>query len=278
MSVLALGYALASSLSWGAGDFVSGVKSRALGVFAVLFPSQVAGLVLAGTVVGARGDGWPGTATLWAIPAAFAGTLGLVAFFRGMATGAISVVAPIAGVSAVVPVAFGLAAGDSLGALTGAGVAAALVGVGLAARERDAGGAGFAAGAGWALVAAVGFGFYYPPLHAAGEVDPFWAVFVFRCTSVPLTAAALLLSRSRLPPRSELPVLALAGALDLGGNLLYALAASERGLVSVVSVLSSLYPIVTVALASFFLRERPAPLQWGGVALVFAGVGLIAAG
>jgi drug/metabolite transporter (DMT)-like permease len=277
VSVLALGYALASSLSWGAGDFVSGVKSRTLGVFAVLLPAQLAGLAIAGAIVAARGEPWPGAQTLWAVPAALAGTLGLVAFFRGMIAGAISVVAPIAGVSAVIPVAFGLAAGDSLGAFTAAGIGAALLGVGLASRERG-GGAAFAAGAGWALLAAVGFGFYYPPLHAAGEVDPFWAVFVFRCTSVPLTATALLLARARLPPRGELPVLALAGALDLGGNLLYALAAAEHGLVSVVSVLSSLYPIVTVALASLLLRERPAPLQWAGVGLTFAGIGLIAAG
>jgi drug/metabolite transporter (DMT)-like permease len=277
LSVLALGYALASSLSWGAGDFLYGVKSRALGVLTVLVPSQLAGLAIAGVLVGARGEPWPGAQTLWAIPAALAGTLGLVAFFRAMATGAISVVAPIAGVSAVIPVGFGLAAGDSLGAATGVGIAAALVGVGLASREGGAGG-GVAAGAGWALLAAVGFGFYYPPLHAAGEVDPFWAVFLFRCTSVPLTAGALLAVRGRLPPRRELPVLALAGARDLGGNQLYARAATQHGLVSVVSVLSSLYPIVTVALAAFFLRERPARVQWAGVALTFAGIGLIAAG
>jgi drug/metabolite transporter (DMT)-like permease len=278
LSFRALGYALASSLSWGVGDFLYGVKTRTLGVLGVLLPSQLAGLAIAAVLVGARGEPWPGAQTLWAVPAALAGTLGLVAFFRGMAAGAMSVVAPIAGVSAVVPVAFGLAAGDSLGPATAGGIAAALVGVGLASRERGAGGAGLAAGAGWALLAAVGFGFYYPPLHAAGEIDPFWAVLVFRCTSVPLVAAALVAVRAKLPPRSELPVLALAGALDLGGNLLYALAASRHGLISVVSVLSSPYPIVTVALASLLLRERPARAQWAGVALTFAGIGLIAAG
>jgi drug/metabolite transporter (DMT)-like permease len=80
-----------------------------------------------------------------------------------------------------------------------------------------------------------------------------------------------------MPARAQLPVVALAGVLDVGGNLLYALAAAAHGLVSVVSVLSSLYPIVTVALATLVLRERPSRTQWLGVALTFAGIGLISA-
>jgi len=85
------------------------------------------------------------------------------------------------------------------------------------------------------------------------------------------------LLRARLPGRSQWPIVALAGLLDVGGNLLYALAAAEEGLVSVISVLASLYPIVTVALATVLLRERPSPWQWVGVALTFAGIGLISA-
>jgi drug/metabolite transporter (DMT)-like permease len=276
LSSLALAYALAASLSWGAGDFISGVKARTLGVLGVLLPAQIAGLALVAVLVLGRGNAWPGAGTLWAVPAAFAGTLGLGAFLRGMAAGAISIVAPIAALSAVVPVAFGVAAGDELGGLRTAGIATALAGVGLASRERG-GGSSLAAGAGFGLLAAVGFGFYYPPLHEASQADPFWAVLVFRMTSVALCAGALLVLRSRLPPRAELPIVALAGLLDVGGNLLYALASAAHGLVSVVSVLSSLYPIVTVVLATLLLRERPSPWQWVGVALTFAGVGLISA-
>jgi drug/metabolite transporter (DMT)-like permease len=274
---LALVYALASSLSWGAGDFISGVKSRTLGVLGVLVPAQIAGLVLAAVLVAGRFEPWPGPTVLLAIPAAFAGTLGLAALFRGMAIGAISVVAPIAGLSAVIPVVFGIAAGDDLGPARAAGIAAALAGVALASRERGGGSASVAAGAGFGLLAAVGFGFYYPPLHAAGEVDPYWAVLVFRCTSVLLATGALLLVGARLPGRDQWPIVAVAGLLDVGGNLLYALAAAEEGLVSVISVLASLYPIVTVALATILLRERPSPWQWVGVALTFAGIGLISA-
>jgi drug/metabolite transporter (DMT)-like permease len=277
LSPLVLAYALAASLSWGAGDFISGVKTRTLGVLGVLLPEQAAGLALVGVLVLARGGGWPGAQVLWAVPAALAGTLGLVAFLRGMAAGAISIVAPIAALSAVVPVGFGLAAGDELGLLSAAGIATALAGVALTSYEHGAGG-NLAAGTGFGLLAAVGFGFYYPPLHAASQADPFWAVLVFRIMSVTLCVGAVVALRSRLPPRGEVPIVALAGLLDVGGNLLYALASAAHGLVSVVSVLSSLYPIVTVALATLLLRERPSPWQWLGVAATFAGIGLISAG
>jgi uncharacterized membrane protein len=278
LNLAALGLALSSSLSWGVGDFLAGFKSRTLGALGVLVPSQVFGLVLAVVLVAARGRGWPGYDVLWAILAAVGGTFGLIAFLRGMARGSMSVVAPIAGTSAVVPVVFGIATGDRLGAATGAGVAAAIVGVVLASREPTPDGAVVAAGAVWGLLAALGWGLYFPPLHAAARVDPYWAVLVFRCTSVTLTAAALVARHAPLPSRRHLPALAAVGILDVGGNLLFALASSKPGLVSVVSVLASLYPIVTVALATIVLRERPAPWQWVGVALTFAGIGLIAAG
>jgi drug/metabolite transporter (DMT)-like permease len=273
-----LGYALSSSAAWGVGDFISAFKARSLGVVAVLLPAQVAGLVLSAAIVAARGRGWPGDGVLWALLSATGGTLGLLAFLRGMAVGSMAVVAPIAGTSAVVPVVFGVATGDRLDGVTGAGIGAAIVGVVLASREREEGRPVVAAGALWALLAALGWGLYFPAMHAAGTVDPYWATLVFRCMSVLLTLLALVVTRTALPERRHLPPLVLAGVLDVAGNLLFALAAADRGLVSVVSVLASLYPVITVALATFLLRERPAASQWAGVALTFAGVALIAAG
>jgi drug/metabolite transporter (DMT)-like permease len=272
----AIAFALAASLSWGGGDFIGSVKSRTLGVLAFLVPAQLTGLALALVVLLATSPAWPGPAVLYAVPSAVAGTLGLAAFLRGMRVGAISIVAPLAGLAAVIPVVWGLLRGDRLSTLTAAGIAAAIAGVVLTSRESRANGAHLAAGAGWGLLAAVGWGLYFPPLHAASEADPYWAVFLFRCTSATLTVAALLAVRGALPGRRHLPLIALAGVLDLGGNLLYGLAA-ERGAVGVTSVLASLYPIVTVALATAVLRERPAPIQWLGIACTFGGIGLISA-
>jgi drug/metabolite transporter (DMT)-like permease len=115
-------------------------------------------------------------------------------------------------------------------------------------------------------------------MHAAGDADFWWASLLFRMTStsVILVAAAL-----RRPPLAvapvELPLLALIGIGDMLGNLLFA-AASSSGLVSVTSVLASLYPIVTVVLARIVLAERVARSQEAGIVLTLAGVGLISAG
>ena len=67
------------------------------------------------------------------------------------------------------------------------------------------------------------------------------------------------------------------GIADVGATLLYA-EATRRGLLSVVGVLSSLYPIVIVVLARVLLAERIARSQLAGVAVALAGVALISAG
>src|SRR6266516_4878013 len=97
--------------------------------------------------------------------------------------GGLVVIAPIAGVSAAVPVIVGIASGEHLSALTAAGITCALIGVFLASREPGRGGSHIAAGVGLALLAAVGFGCYFPPMHAAGNADFWWASLFFRTTS-----------------------------------------------------------------------------------------------
>ena len=278
--MLAIVLALSASLAWGCADFFGGLKSRVLGALAVLVVSQLAGTVVIATVVAARGQGPAGPSVLLAIPAGTAGILGLFAFYRGMAVGAISIVAPIAGIAAVIPVVVGIASGDRLGALQAAGIALALVGVGLASRDEGAGGrrARLASGAGLALLAAIGFGSYFPIMHAAARTDLFWAVLLFRTTAASLvaTAAAVVRPRARFTP-PDLAAAAAVGVLDVTGNFCFA-AASDRGLVSIVSVLASLYPVVTVALARIVLREQVAPLQQVGAGAALAGVVLLSAG
>jgi drug/metabolite transporter (DMT)-like permease len=188
-----------------------------------------------------------------------------------------SIVAPIAGISAVVPVAFGIATGDRPSTSQWFGMLAALGGVFLASREPGRGGK-VAAGVGLALLAALGFGGYFPPMHAAGEADFWWASLIFRMTSTAVIVAAVAIRRPSLAVQPlQVPILALIGIGDMLGNLLFA-AASTSGLVSITSVLASLYPIVTVILARVVLRERVARSQEAGIVLTLAGVALIAAG
>ena len=276
MSAIVL--ALGASLTWGLADFYGPLKGRSLGALRALVYVQLGGLAGIALIVAVRAKGPADAGALFAIPAAISGTLGLYAYYRGMAVGAMSIVAPIAGVSAVVPVVFGIATGDRPSVWQLAGIACALAGVFFASREPERAGRRLAAGVGLALLAAIGFGGYFPPMHAAGNADFWWAALIFRMTSssVILVAAAF-----RRPPLAvatlELPWLALIGIGDMLGNLLFA-AASARGLVSVTSVLASLYPILTVVLARIVLSERVARSQEAGIILTLAGVALISAG
>jgi len=267
--------ALGASLAWGFADFFGPLVSRTLGSLRVLFWAQVGGLLAIALAVAIRGQGPAGWGVLFAILASVGGMLGLFAYYRGMQVGAMSVVAPIAGVSAIVPVIFGVASGDSPSVPQIAGIACALAGVGLASIEHQEGSARVAAGVGLALLAAVGFGFYFPWMHAAGKVDFWWASLVFRATAL-LMLAAVVAARPtslKLKPRDLVIVFAV-GIGDTLGNVFFA-ASSSHGLVSLTSVLASLYPIVTVLLAASVLHERVARLQKAGIALTLTGVVLI---
>jgi drug/metabolite transporter (DMT)-like permease len=271
--------ALGASASWGVADFFGPLKGRTYGVLPVLVVGQTAGVSAIALAVAARGEGPPNADVLFAIPAAIAGSLGLIAFYRGMAVGAISVVAPIAGISAAVPVLIGIATGDRPSAAQLIGIAVALVGVAAASYEpQPAGGGRLGAGVGLAFLAAAGFGLYFVPMHAAGEADALWATLVFRITSASLVACVALAVRPSLRlSRRDGAIVAGAGVLEMSGNFLFA-ASSSYGLVSVTSVLASLYPVVTVVLAHAFLHERTTPSQRAGIVGTLAGVALIAGG
>ena len=275
--MLTAALALAAAASWGVGDFLGGLKSRSLSPIAILIVAQPIGLALLAIWVAARGEGPPGSSVLWACLASVLGTTGLVAFYRGMAAGALSIVAPIAGAGAAIPVIWGLARGDHPSGLQELGFVAAFAGVILASFERRPQATRLAAGAGWAVIAMLAFGAYYIPMHAASHGDFLWAAFVFRLTSTTLIACAWLVLRPRRARRADLPALASIGVLDTGGNVFFA-AASSRGLVSVVSVLASLYPVVTVLLARAVLHERVHRSQELGIALALGGIVLISAG
>jgi drug/metabolite transporter (DMT)-like permease len=279
---VAIALALVASLSWGFADFVAGLKSRALPILTVMTVSQTVGLVVIGAIVVVRGEGPPGGGfALFAALAAIGGLGGLAAFYRGLAVGAMAVVAPISGLAAGVPVVFGLLRGERPSALQAAGIAFALAGVALAAREQEAErerSTRTAAGAGLALVAAVGFGSFFVAMDRASEGDALWAILVNRVTGVTLLAALCLAFRPALKvARADLGTLAAIGTLDMAANALYALA-TRQGLVSVVAVLSSLYPVVVVALAFAILGERVRPSQGVGAVAVLAGVAMIVGG
>ena len=269
--------ALGASLTWGVSDFFGPLKGRTLGALRVLVYVQLGGLIAIAIIVAIRGKGPADPAVLFAVPAAISGTLGFYAYYRGMAVGAMSIVAPIAGISAAIPVVVGIVSGDRPSLWQWLGIAAALGGVFLASREPGRGGR-VAAGVGLALLAAIGFGGYFPPMHAAGNADFWWASLIFRMTSTSVILAAVAIRRPPLAVAPiQVPLIALIGVGDMLGNFFFA-AASASGLVSITSVLASLYPIVTVMLARLVLKERVARSQEAGIVLTLAGVAFISAG
>jgi drug/metabolite transporter (DMT)-like permease len=280
--VLAVVFGLGSSLCWGVSDFVGGLFSRRMPLLSVLAVTQLFGLLGNVIVVVARGDGPPhGDFLLVAGLCGIAGVTALAAFYQALAIGTMSIVAPISATGAVVPVAVGLAGGDRPSVAQLLGIVAAVVGVVLASREpgeHAAGSKASRASVGLALVAAVGFGTYFTGMHHAARPDVWWALLSSRLCSGVLLAAVFLAVRPRVPAgRRDLEILALAGLVDLAATGMYGYA-THHGLLSVVGVLASLYPAVTVLLARTFLHERIARVQEVGVLSVLAGVALIAAG
>jgi len=277
--VTAIALALGASLAYGLGDFIGGLKARTLHVLAVLALSQLAGLLGVLVWLTVSGEGFPGGTTVaGAVGAGVCGAVGLAALYRGLAVGAMGIVAPISAVSAAIPFAVGVLRGERPSALQFVGVVVALGGVALASREPAAAGGGRAAGVGLALIAAAGFGGYFVFAAEAAEVSVPWAVACARFTAFLLAGAvALAVGVSLRVGRAHLPAVAAVGLCDVGANVLFGIA-STRGYLSVVAVLTSLYPVVTVALAAVFLHERIASSQRVGVAGALLGAAMITAG
>ena len=280
MAAIALGFA--SAVVWGFADFLGGLKSRQLQLLTVLLVSQAAALLVLVPAAAIRGAGLPdGSIVPWAAAAGVAGMIGLAAFYRGLAVGAIGVVSPISASAAAIPVIVGVAAGERPSAVQFAGVALAVAGVAVASYEPSGNGSArpaAATGVGLALLAALGFGFFFVFMDEAADRDLLWAILIGRIASSSVLAAAALVARPSLSlSGTDGRDLLLIGFLDVGANALFA-AASTMGLVSVVAVLGSLYPVTTILLARFFLGERLRPTQRSGAAGALAGVALISAG
>ena len=274
--------ALLGALSWGTGDFFGGLASRRAHVLTVLVLSQAVGLAGVAAWAVASGDSPPGLADIVpAVGAGAAGAAGLAALYRGMAIGAMGIVAPISALSPGVPLAVDLVRGDAPAAVQWAGIATALTGVVLLAREpggTTTRGTGLAAGVSLALVAALGFGLFVVGLDAASDGGATWAVVVARTSSTLVALCAVLLVSVPLrPPGGLLPAIAAVGVFDTTANALVAVA-TTYGSAGIVAVLSALYPLTTILLARVFLSERlDRPRRVGG-ALALAGAALVAIG
>jgi drug/metabolite transporter (DMT)-like permease len=279
--VTAVLLALAASLTWGFADFGAGIVARRLPAFVVAGVVESAGLLVSAAVVLALHESPPSAKQFaWAAFAGVVGVVGLAAFYRALSVGAMGIIGPITATAAIVPVAYGLARGERPSTLQDAGVALAIVGVVAASLERvpDRRRRRFGPGVGLALAAALCFGWALVGLSRAAPGGTAWSVFTMRAAAVPLVLGVVLVSKPPLRASSRaLGLLVVVGLGDTFATLLYSIA-TTRGLLSVVAVLASLYPIVIVVLARVLLTERVARAQLGGVVVALAGVALISAG
>ena len=274
--MLAIALALGSSVVWGTADFLGGVFTRRLSLAPVLVVSQLAGLIAIGAALAVAG-GFDGTAFAVGMGAGASGAVGIAAFYRALATGTISIVSPVSACGALVPVALALIDGERPGALALAGCAIALAGAVLASVHEYAGDHPAArSSVVLAATAALGIGgFLFLISHASRGGHALPALLGGRTASLALLLAGTLATRSslRLEP-AQVPAVAGIGLLDSGANALF-VAAAARGYLSVVSVLGSEYPVVTVVLAQTLLGERVSRPQAAGIMLALAGVGIV---
>jgi drug/metabolite transporter (DMT)-like permease len=280
VSGLAVLLALASSVTWGIADFGGGLVSRRLSTVAVTVVSQTAGFAALLIVFSARGAHLDGRSFAIGLAAGAGGGAGLAAFYRALAVGTMSIVSPIVACGAVVPFAISIATGERPSTLALAGAGVALAGAVLAsAEERRAAARERAHAVALAAVAAGALGLFTYFLGLGSREGTALSTLVgARVGSLTLLLVLALALRAplRLGRQALLPVAAV-GLCDVSANALFALA-SGHGLLALVSVLGSLYPVMTVLLAYVFLDERLTPLQLAGVGVAVAGVAALSVG
>lgn len=269
---------LASAAFWGAGDFSGGVAARRSSVYTVVIVSQLVGAICLVGLAWLLMEPFPAWAdTLYSAAAGICGAIGLVALYHGLASGRMGIIAPVAAVvTAIAPVSFSLFVEGAPAMQQLAGFGLALIAVWLISRpngeaqvqRRDLV---------LAVTAGLGFGLFFILFDRVSEGAILWPLVAARIASISLLFLVVtLMQRGEAPALAQVPIIALAGIFDTGGNAFFVLAA-QAGRLDIAAVLSSLYPASTILLARFILKERLSAQQWAGVAAALLSVALISA-
>lgn len=273
---LAVIFGLFSALSWGTGDFCGGVATKRSPGYSVVMVAEFVGAVMLIGLALITGEPWPTSQSLLiALVAGLAGVVGLGALYQGLAIGKMGVVAPLSAiVGGAVPIIVALFTEGWPSITQFAGFGIALVAVWLLAGTGE-----FRVNRReimLALIAGLGFGFYFVLIAQASTEHVFWPLSIARTAAGLAFLLFILITRHPvLPGRNALGLSSLAGLADAGGNLFFALAA-QSGRLDVAAVVASLYPGVTVTSACFVLHERLTRLQIIGIVAALIAVVLIA--
>lgn len=273
--------AFASALLYGMSDYAGGRASRYARVLVVTFLTEVSVLPLLLVATPLLGPLPPWQDLAWGGAAGVAGVAAILCYYRALSRGAMTVIAPITSVVAAgIPVVVGLALGERPTAVAVSGIAVALgaialvsgaVGVPHVATPRRL--------VGYALAAGVGFGVLFVFFSRTSEESGWWPLVASRVASVPVLAIALVVARVGVHRvgRQALGLSLAAGVLTVLANAAY-LAAARLGLLSIVAVVTSMYPASTVVLAMTLDRERVRVPQAVGLGLTLVALALVSLG
>jgi drug/metabolite transporter (DMT)-like permease len=269
---------LLAAITYGVGDFAGGVASRRRDAVTVLLYSYPIGAVLMLSLLPL----FPGTVTnrvvMFGVLGGAAGLVGVIVMYTLMTVAPMNVISPVTAVlAAIVPVVVGVVIGERPHVAAWLGIAVGLVAVVLVSRTRDDHPHGRVAARTIALatLSGLGFGAYFVLLARAGHSSGLWPLVISRVSSAALIVPIALQRGGFGEIRGRtLAITVLAGVCDASANMFFLLA-SRHGLLSLASVLTSLYPAFTVLLAMGLLHEHATHTQRVGLALAGASVVLI---
>jgi drug/metabolite transporter (DMT)-like permease len=281
--VIAILLAGAAAIGWGASDFFGGDASgRDTPVFVVVAITELIGTLAVVPFLAAGGTPLPDSPRLlFATLAGVAVTCELGLIYRALSQGDAFMTAPVGALGAAIAVSAGLMGGDPLSLIVVIGLVLALLGGGASAwtsqgARRPGGSRWRTAGTCAAAAAAVATALIC--LHAAGPLGPYWVTMVEHlstavCAGLVALAGTRRPLRRQLPGPAELPGLGLVAAVGTGADLAYVTA--SVGALSIVSAISSLYPVTTIALGRALQGQHATRIQAAGITLALTGAVLL---
>ncbi|MGH8962114.1 MAG: EamA family transporter [Jatrophihabitantaceae bacterium] len=269
---------LLAAIFYGVGDFVGASASRRHSAVTVLVHSYPVGAVLMVAMLPFFPGSLDGRVTLFGIAGGLSGLVGVTLMYGLMVVAPMNIISPVTAVlAAIVPVVFGVAVGERPHPAAWFGIALGVGAVVLVSRTTEDHPHGKIAlrVLGLAFVAGLGFGFYFIFLARAGHDSGLWPLVISRVASA-IAILPLAYRRGAFTPirGRMLGYTVAAGACDALANMFFLLA-SREGLLSLASVLTSLYPAVTVMLAVGLLHEHTSKVQRAGLGLAGAAIVLI---
>jgi len=278
-------FALAAAFGYGLGDFIAGMLSRRLHYAVVAVVSGIAALLTTVVALGSLPSVLPTqSAFAWGAASGIGTAVGTLALFRGLGRGRMGIVAPVSGVTAAaIPVVVGVVIGDRPGLVAWVGVVLAVLAIWLVSAEEDAAesdpdGPRLATSVSDGFLAGVGFAILFIGLNFAGDGSGLWPVLASELAALIVFAAAFLVALPtidrRRPATRDLGMSGLVGVFGAGSTIAYFLA-TTAGLLSIVTVLASLYPAVTVVLAIIVAHESVGRRQSLGLVLACVAIAMI---